>query len=243
MAYTKPFLQSLLLKREQIDDFDVYPFNIPAVRELDTLDFHPDVTFLVGENGSGKSTLIEAIALALGFGAQGGTKNVQSLPGHDVSPLHRHLRLIRGPARPRDGYFLRAESFHNLATYMDETGYLGGYGNKSLHARSHGEAFLSVFNDKLRGDGLYLFDEPEAALSPARQLATLGSIHDLVQDNSQLIIATHSPILLAYPRAKILRLDGSGISEVAYEDTEHFEITRNFLNDYKRVLHHLLTEP
>lgn len=242
VAYTKPFLQSVLLKREQIADFDVYPFNIPAVRELDALDFHPDVTFLVGENGSGKSTLIEAIALALGFGAQGGTKNVQSLPGHDVSPLHEHLRLIRGPARPRDGYFLRAESFHNLATYMDETGYLGGYGNKSLHARSHGEAFLSVFNDKLRGDGLYLFDEPEAALSPARQLATLGSIHDLVQDNSQLIIATHSPILLAYPRAKILLLDGSGISEVTYEDTEHFEITRNFLNDYKRVLHHLLAE-
>ena len=123
---------------------------------------------------------------------------------------------------------------------MDEVGYLAEYGGKSLHARSHGEAFLSVFNDKLRGDGLYLFDEPEAALSPMRQLAVLGSIHDLVMDNSQLIIATHSPILLAYPRAKILLLDGTGISEVKYEDTEHFEVTKNFLNDYKRMLHHLL---
>lgn len=238
--HAKPFLRSVSLKRDRIADFDAYPFSIPAVRELDTLEFHPDVTFLVGENGSGKSTLIEAIALALGFGPEGGTKSVQLRTASDISPLHQYLGLVRGFARPRDGYFLRAESFYNVATYMDDVGYLKGYGGKSLHARSHGEAFMSTLVDKLRGDGLYLFDEPEAALSPTRQMAALAAIHDLVQDNSQFIIATHSPILLAYPRARILLLDGSGLSEVRYEDTEHYAVTREFLNNYKGVLHHLL---
>lgn len=240
VVYEKPFLRSISLKRDRIESYDDYPFSIPAVRELDFLDFHRDVTFLIGENGAGKSTLIEAIALALGFGAEGGTKNVQIKTADDVSPLHQYLGLVRGLARPRDGYFLRAESFYNVATYMDEVGYLGGYGNKSLHARSHGEAFMSTLTEKLRGDGLYIFDEPEAALSPTRQLATLATIHDLVKDNSQLIIATHSPILLAYPHAKIVLLDGSGLSEVKYEDTEHYAVTREFLNNYKGMLHHLL---
>lgn len=240
VVYEKPFLRRVWLKRHQISDYDTYPFSIPAVRELDDLEFHRDVTFLVGENGAGKSTLVEAIALALGFGAEGGTKNVQLNSANDVSALHQHLGMERGAARPRDGYFLRAESFYNVATYMDEVGYLGDYGNRSIHARSHGEAFMATMNDKLRGDGLYLFDEPEAALSPSRQLAALGTIHDLVKDNSQLIIATHSPILMAYPRAKIVLLDGSGLSEVRYEDTEHYAVTRNFLNDHRRMLHHLI---
>lgn len=240
--HEKPFLRSISLKRERIPSYEQYPFSIPAVRELDSLEFHPDVTFLVGENGAGKSTLVEAIALALGFGAEGGTRNVQLDSGKSTSELHQYLGIVRGVARPRDGYFLRAESFYNVATYMDEVGYLGDYGNRSIHARSHGEAFMATLNDKLRGDGLYLFDEPEAALSPTRQLAALGTIHDLVKDNSQLIIATHSPILLAYPRAKIVLLDGSGLSEVKYEDTEHYEITKNFLNNYRGMLHHLLDE-
>ncbi len=239
-TYAKPFLREIALKRELIGTYDAYPFSIPAVRELDHLEFHPDVTFLIGENGAGKSTLMEAIALALGFGPQGGTKNVQLQAAGDVSELHRYLKLVRGPARPRDGYFLRAESFYNVATYMDEVGYLGDYGDKSIHARSHGEAFLATLNDKLRGDGLYLFDEPEAALSPNRQLTALATIHDLVRDNSQLIIATHSPILLAYPNAKIVLLDGSGLSEVRYEDTEHYAVTKNFLNNHQRMLRHLL---
>jgi len=162
------------------------------------LKFRPDVTFLIGENGAGKSTLIEAIALAMGFGAEGGTKNVQIKTADTVSPLYRHLKTVKGYKKPGDFYFLRAESFYNVATYMDKTGYLAGYGGKSLHERSHGEAFLATLTTKLRGKGFYLFDEPEAALS---------AIHQLVLNESQFIIATHLPILLAYPRSSIMLMD------------------------------------
>lgn len=238
----KPYLRSIELKRDNIERFEEYPFNIPVVRELDFLDFHADVTFFVGENGSGKSTLLEAIALALGFGPEGGTRNVQISSTNDQSCLSEYLKLVRSFARPKDYYFLRAESFYNVATYMDQTGYLGGYGNKSLHERSHGEAFLVTLNKKLRGKGLYLFDEPEAALSPQRQLAALSSIHELVKDGSQFIIATHSPILLSYPNAKIVWFGSSGLSQVRYEETEHYAITREFLNDPERMLHYLLDD-
>jgi predicted ATPase len=150
--------------------------------------------------------------------------------------------LSRGFRKPKDGYFLRAESFFNVATYMDEVGYLEGYGNRSLHARSHGEAFMALLTHKFRGHGLYLLDEPEAALSPNRQLAALSAIHQLVQESSQFIIATHSPILQSYPNARILQFDGAGISEVQYEDTEHFSVTRDFLNNYPRRLEQLLAD-
>ena len=186
------------------------------------------MTFFVGENGSGKSTVIEGLAVALGFGAEGGTKNVQFRTAESISPLHDSLRLARGVPKPRDGYFLRAESFFNVATYMDEAGYLAGYGGKSLHTQSHGESFMAVLVNKLRGDGIYLFDEPEAALSPSRQLAALSAIHQLVENSSQFVIATHSPILLSYPHAKIIQFDGSGVSEVAFEDTEHFAVCETF---------------
>jgi predicted ATPase len=208
---SKPYLQTVSIRPDAEIDFDVYPFTIPAVRELGHLELHPDVTFFVGENGAGKSTV-------------------------------EVLRLARSFRKPRDGYFLRAESFYNVATFMDETGYLGGYGNKSLHARSHGEAFMTLLTQKFSGRGLYLMDEPEAALSPNRQLAALTAIHQLVQDESQFIIATHSPILLSYPRAKILQFDGSGITEVAFEDTEHYAVTRDFLNNYPRRLEQLLAD-
>jgi predicted ATPase len=150
------------------------------------------------------------------------------------------LKLVRGFVKPGDYYFLRAESFYNLATFTDEVGYLKGYGDKSLHSRSHGEAFMAILTQKLRGGGLYLFDEPEAALSPSRQLAALAAIHQLVQDGSQFIIATHSPILLAYPRAKILLVDDRGLSEMEYEETEHYSITRRFLNDHRNMIAGLL---
>jgi predicted ATPase len=237
----KPYLQQISLTPPSSNEHS-YPFNIPAIESLRTLSFHPDVTFFVGENGSGKSTLLEAIALSLGFGAEGGTKNVQIKTAETISPLHQFLRLQRGFQSPRDGYFLRAESFYNVATFMDSTGYLGGYGNKSLHERSHGEAFMTLLTTKLRGDGLYLLDEPEAALSPSRQLAALRAIDMLVQDTSQFIIATHSPILLAYPGAKIIMFDENGLSEVEYEDTEHFYITRDFLNNYQRRIETLLKD-
>lgn len=239
---TKPYLLHASFRPDAEIDFDAYPFSIPAVREMGSIDFHPNVTFLVGENGTGKSTVLEGIAVALGFSAEGGTKNVNFRTADSVSPLHDSLRLARGVPAPRDGYFLRAESFFNVATYMDEMGYLDGYGGKSLHTQSHGESFMAVLVHKLRGDGIYLLDEPEAALSPSRQLAALSAIHQLVEDRSQFIIATHSPILLSYPHAKIIQFDKTGISEVSYEDTEHFVVTRDFLNNYPRRLEQLLDD-
>lgn len=239
---TKPYLIHAAFRPDVDIDWDVYPFCIPAVRELGNIDFHPNVTFFVGENGAGKSTVLEGLAVALGFGSEGGTKSVQFRTADSVSPLHDSLRLARGVPKPTDGYFLRAESFFNVATYMDETGYLQGYGGKSLHTQSHGESFMAVLLNKLRGNGIYFLDEPEAALSPNRQLAALRAIHQLVEDRSQFIIATHSPILLSYPHAKIIQFDQSGISEVAFEDTEHFAVTRDFLNNYPRRLEQLLRD-
>jgi predicted ATPase len=178
----------------------------------------------------------------MGFGPAGGTRNVQMATVDPDSGLARHLKPVKSYKTPQDYYFLRAESFYNVATYMDDTGYLGGYGGKSLHGRSHGEAFIATLTLKLRGRGLYLFDEPEAALSPTRQMAALAAIHALVQKDSQFIIATHSPILLAYPQAKILHLNDDGISEVAYEATEHYAVTRRFLTDHKRIVQELLAK-
>jgi predicted ATPase len=238
---TKPYLLYASFRPDIELNHDEYPFNIPAVRELGSIDFHPNVTFFVGENGSGKSTVLEAIAVALGFGPEGDTKNVRFRTVDSVSPLHGALRLARGVPRPRDGYFLRAESFFNVASYMDEVGYTERYGG-SLHARSHGESFMAVLLNKLQGNGIYLFDEPEAALSPSRQLAALVAIHQLVEDSSQFVIATHSPILLSYPHARIIQFDHSGVSETAYEETEHYAVTRDFLNNYPRRLAQLLSD-
>jgi predicted ATPase len=238
----KPYLQTVSVRPDAVIDDAEYPYNIPAIRGLGTIAFHPDVTFLVGENGAGKSTLLEGIALALGFSREGGTRRFNVSTAQSESSLHDVLKLVRGFRQPSDGYFLRAESFYNVATYMDEVGYLGGYGGKSLHARSHGEAFMTLLTHKFKGKGLYLLDEPEAALSPSRQMAALRLIREIVADTSQFIIATHSPILLAYPGAKILHFDGSGILEVAYEDTEHYAITRDFLNHYPRRLEQLFSD-
>jgi len=239
---TKPYLLHASFRPDAEIDEASYPFSIPAVRVLGNVSFHPNVTFFVGENGSGKSTVMEGLAVALGFGPEGGTKNVQFRTADSVSPLHDSLRLARGVPAPRDGYFLRAESFFNVASYMDETNYLEGYGGRSLHAQSHGESFMAVLLNKFRGNGIYLLDEPEAALSPNRQLAALSAIHQLVEDHSQFIIATHSPILLSYPHAKIVQFDSTGLTEIAFEDTEHFAVTRDFLNNYPRRLEQLLQD-
>ncbi|MBQ4837699.1 MULTISPECIES: AAA family ATPase [Pseudoalteromonas] len=243
MSFTdRPYLREIQLKRDNIDSFEVYPFNIPAIRELDYIEFHADVTFFVGENGAGKSTLIEAIAVAMGFNAEGGTKQSTFTTNKTHSSLYEYLKPIKSFKHPRDGYFLRAESFYNLATLMDEVGYLSSYGGKSLHQQSHGESFMATLVNKLRGDGLYIMDEPEAALSPARQMAAVSAIHQLVEENSQFIIATHSPILLAYPRAKIYQFSQTGISEVKYEDTEHYTITKDFLNHHEQMMKVLMEE-
>jgi len=231
-----------------VENFDEYPFCIPAIRHLDRLEFHPAVTFFVGENGAGKSTLLEAIAVKIGFSPEGGDGKLQFATRDTHSPLHERLRIERVfGSRNTDSYFLRAESFYNVASELEKIedefpskGPFRAYGGKSLHAQSHGEAFLSLLANRLQGDGIYLFDEPEAALSPQRQLSVLTLLHRLVYHQSQVIIATHSPILLAYPNAWIYQFDMDGIKEIKYRDTEHYQITKNFLNRHERMLEILL---
>jgi predicted ATPase len=236
----KPYLREISVDPKADIDLQRYPFTIPAVRELGVIAPHPDVTFFVGENGAGKSTVLEAIAVAMGLPAEGGTRNVLRKQ-QAVSPLHQYLKLVKGYKRPRSAYFLRAESVFNVISYSDEVNNRREGDETSLHARSHGEAFMEILLD-FRRDGFYLLDEPEAALSPSRQLAALSAIDQLVKRGSQFIIATHSPILLSYPNAKILCFDGSGISEIAYTDTEHYAVTRDFLNNHERRLQQLLDD-
>lgn len=245
----RPYLMNARFRPDAALDFDRYPFSIAAVQQLEQIEFHPDVTFFVGENGSGKSTVLEALALSLGLSSEGGSRHARVETVNTVSPLHHSLRLARSFARPRHSYFLRAESFYNVASYLDalrDDERLPSSPRSepppgSLHACSHGEAFMQVLTE-LGGRGLYLLDEPEAALSPARQLAALRCIDSLVKEETQLIIATHSPILLAYPRARIYHFGPSGIDEIAYEDTEHYAITHDFLNHYPARLQRLLAD-
>jgi predicted ATPase len=231
------YVERVSLRRELVESFERYPFDLPVLRGFERLDLHPRVTFLVGENGSGKSTLLEAIAVALGFNAEGGSRNFNFATRATHSELHAFLRVARGWRKPRDHYFLRAESFYNVATEIEDLDaepapsppIKESYGGKSLHERSHGEAFMALLMNRFGGQGLYLLDEPEAALSPARQLAVLQRLHDLVVQDSQFIIATHSPILMAYPDAAIVQCGPEGLVPVAYEDTEHYQVTRRFL--------------
>lgn len=244
------YLIDVTLNRQNVPTFDEYPFNLDALRNFSHLKLHPKVTYFIGENGSGKSTLLEAIAISLGFNAEGGTINFNFGTRETHSDLHRHLFVQRGIYRPSDGFFLRAESFYNLATNIDvldeEPGLappiINSYGGKSLHKQSHGESFLSLMTQRFGGDGIYILDEPEAALSPQRQLAILSRIHDLVRDSSQFIIATHSPILMAYPDATIYQCGPDGIHETTYEETEHYQVTRDFLMNRERMLKILLED-
>jgi predicted ATPase len=242
----QPFIDTVSLLRDRVPSFDEYPYSIPALRRLATLKLHPKVTFLIGENGSGKSTLLEAIAVAEGFNAEGGTRNFDFKTKDSHSELYKCLRLGRGVRRARhDAFFLRAESFYNVATWIDQLGFSpdkSPYGPGSLHDQSHGESFLSLFIQRFSGNGLYLLDEPEAALSPQRQLTFLAQLHDLVKRGSQFIIATHSPIIMAYPNATIYLLSDNGIETVEYEDTEHVRVTRAFLNRTDKMLDDLLED-
>ncbi len=236
----RSFLNAVRLERSLGPGFEEYPFCVPAIRGLERLEFHPAVTFFIGENGSGKSTLLEALALKLGYNAEGGNRNFAFATRETHSCLHEFLVVERGVAHATDGFFLRAESFYNLASQIDDLSVAYAYGKKSLHAQSHGESFLALLLNRLQGDGVYLFDEPEAALSPQRQLSLITLIHRLVYHQSQLVIATHSPILLAYPNAWIYQFSESGIARVQYEETEHFQITRDFLNRHERMVEVLL---
>lgn len=231
---------------------DSYLQSLPVVRNLrdhTCLAFDASVTILVGENGTGKSTLLEAIAVACGFNPEGGSRNFQFSTNDTHSALHESLRVVRR-AFPKDGYFLRAESLYNVATNLEQLDrqpafsrkLTESYGGRSLHKQSHGESFLALVQNRLGGNGLYLFDEPEAALSPMRQLTLLAEIDRLVKANSQLIIATHSPILMAYPGAQILELSAEGIRAVDWRETEHYQITKRFLDDPARMLRYLIEE-
>jgi predicted ATPase len=243
---SRGFLLDVTLEPDRVpaETRDAYPFSIPAVRGLSTLAFHPKVTFFVGENGSGKSTLIEALAVAAGFNAEGGSKAFNFTTRKSHSSLHDALVLARGHRREKDGFFLRAESFFNVATEIENVGeILDAYGGKSLHEQSHGESFLALANHRFRGNGLYILDEPEAALSPTRQLSLLKIIDNHVRKlGSQFLIATHSPILMAYPDATIYNLVASGIEAVEYEETEHYKVTRSFLEAPKLFFRHLFDD-
>lgn len=243
------YLRRAELLRENIQHPDRYPFNLPAVRELESLDFHERVTYLVGENGVGKSTLLEALAAAWGFNPEGGTLNFNFATAETHSELHQHVRLIRGTSRPKDGFFFRAESYYNVATTIDELDKerLGGriidsYGGRSLHEQSHGEAFFATFMHRFGPNGLYILDEPEAALSPVRQLAMLTRIHELARGGGQFIISTHSPLLMSYPHCRLYNLTAGGIRECGVEDTEHYIVTREFLNRREQMLAELLQD-
>lgn len=218
---------------------DAYPYSIPAVRDIEQVNFTNHVTFLVGENGTGKSTIVEAIAAAGGFNAEGGTKNYNFSSEDTTSALADTITLVRGTKREKYGYFLRAESFYTTANYAD--GGTAGppllFDGKRIHEQSHGEAFLAIVKEFR--PGLFIFDEPESALSPQRLLHLMTAIHELVKQGSQFIIATHSPILLAYPDANIYELSTKGINAVIYDDVGHVKLTCDFLRNPSSFTHKL----
>ncbi len=215
-----------------------FPFTIRAFARGIDLTFDSAVTLFVGENGSGKSTLLEALAEGCGFNPEGGSRDHHRTTTAGESPLRQALRLSWRP-KVSKGFFLRAESFYNFATYIEDVSDMRAYGGTSLHAQSHGESFMSLFANRF-DQGVFILDEPEAALSPQRQLSFLKIVHDLATSGrAQFLIATHSPIIIAYPGAVILSLDGDGIEPVEYRETKHYLITRDFLNSPERFFKHL----
>ncbi len=240
-------LKSVKLLRERVIRWDEYPFNIPPIASLDALQITSRICFFVGENGTGKSTLLEAIAAHYGFGREGGNRNF-SLESTDtlraIDPLVKALR-VSFSIRTGAGFYLRAESFFNVATFVDSAGMSGSYGGKSLHDQSHGESFLSVLQHRFTRSGFYVMDEPEAALSPQRQLSFLILLHDLLADNNniQFLIATHSPILLAYPEAQIFSFDGGRIQEISYRESQPFQLVSRFVAAPERYINALFSDP
>lgn len=228
-----------------------YLSKLPVVRNLrkmGRLEFNRSVTFIVGENGIGKSTLIEGIAVAMGFNPEGGTVNFNFSTNDSHSDLHEYLTVCKGYKRHKDGFFLRAESFYNVASNIDELdsepGFgppiISGYGGVSLHKQSHGESFMALVENRFWGNGLYILDEPEAALSPTRLMRLMVCMKKLVEKNSQFIISTHSPILMTFPDAEVLEITSGGIQSVDYKDTEHYIVTKRFMDAPEKMIESLL---
>lgn len=233
-----------LIQRIQIhwDKIDRYSYlrQIPAIQNLRSMEFHKPITFFVGENGSGKSTMLEAIAVAAGFNPEGGTKNYCFSTYNSHSELCDAIKIVRGARREGWGYFLRAESFYNVATQEEEYASNALVPSEELHKKSHGESFLSIAQKHFRQNGLYFLDEPEAALSVQRQLTLLMEIDRCAKEDSQFIIVTHSPILLGIPGAEILSFDEGGVHPCAYEDTDSYQVTEIFMNHREQLLKRLL---
>ncbi|MGG0824944.1 AAA family ATPase [Paenibacillus turicensis] len=244
MSISKLYVRGIRLELADVD-LHSYPYHLPFIQALKTLNFNNAVSFIVGENGSGKSTLLEAIAVNYGFNPEGGSKNFNFSTNNTHALLDQQITLIKGVKRPKDGYFLRAESFYNVASEIEKLdqetpGLYMSYGGKSLHHQSHGESFMSLIMHRFRGSGLYILDEPEAALSPARQFALISRMHDLVQQGSQFIIATHSPILMAFPNADVFVIRDEVIEQTTYDQTDHYILTKSFLNHPERILKELM---
>lgn len=241
------FIQSISIDWNKIDR-DSYLHSIDALKNMEVLDFQKNITFFVGENGTGKSTLIEAIAVAYGFNPEGGTMNYRFSTFDDVSQLSSAIRMVKGYRRAKSNYFFRAESFFNVASkaedYRDMTPkeiYYDRYGGKSLHEQSHGESFLAYFQS-FDQEGLYIMDEPEAALSPQRQLTLFIQIAKMAENGSQFIIASHSPILLGIPGADIISFDEGVMRRCGYEETESYQVMEMFINHRERLIEGLLNE-
>jgi predicted ATPase len=247
LDYDSQYIRGIYLNRDRISSYDHFPLDLPVIRHLQEVAFHPSVTYVIGENGMGKSTLLESIAIAYGFNPEGGTLNFNFSNYDSHSNLDEYLRLKKGVYKPTDHFFFRAETFYNLATNIEELDreasfgakIIDSFGGKSLHQQSHGESFFSAFVERFQGNGLYILDEPEAALSPLRQISMLARINELVQQGSQFIISTHSPIIMAYPDAKILQISDEGMSEVTLEESNHYLLMKQFFEDKDRLLHHL----
>ncbi|MCM3761421.1 AAA family ATPase [Alkalihalobacillus oceani] len=241
------FIREVRLKEELISSYDTFPLTLPFMQNFGTVSFHPNLTCLIGENGIGKSTLLEGIAIALGFNPEGGSLNFSFSSYDSHSNLDSFLRVVKGTNRAKDSFFFRAETFYNVATNIEELDkepaagrkVIDSFGGKSLHEQSHGESFFAAFTERFRGNGLYILDEPEAALSPLRQLSMLARMHELIEQDSQFIISTHSPILMAYPGAKIIQLTEEGMEEISLEQTQHYSIMKQFFEDRDRLFHHL----
>lgn len=234
------FIQGISINWEKVKKRS-YLRKIKAIKNIEELSFNKSITFFVGENGSGKSTLLEAIAVAYGFNAEGGTKNYHFSTYNSHSELCDAIKLSKGYKMAKTGYFLRAESFYNVATKeMDYADFM--HPSKELHKKSHGESFLEIAQDHLTANGIYILDEPEAALSPQRQLTLLLEIYNCAKKGSQFIIATHSPILLGIPNSEILSFDNGKVHRCEYEDTNSYQITKMFIENRKQILNNLLND-